>query len=191
MENALLPTKWISPEIVCSYPHLHEMSEDQSGRKSYNLSIPLPKADKEANEKLKQCMVNAAVNAWGEKYRTLQGVKHFVTDGDPEDSIYKDTVKFSAKAPKRQPGCVDQHMRPVPPEKIEETFYPGAIIRVSVSAYATDKGGSKTVAFALNNVMFVRDGERLGGSSSADDDFGEFATPVTNDFADSAGADLF
>jgi hypothetical protein len=159
------------------------MSEDKSGKFSYNISVPLPKSDAAANAALKQCMSNAAVNAWGGKYKTLAGVKHFVTDGDPEDSIYKDTIKFSAKAPKRQPGCVDQHLRPVPPDQIEEMFYPGAIIRVSVSAYATDKGGSKTIAFALNNVMFVRHGERIGGSSAPDTDFGEFAIPVENDFA--------
>jgi len=187
-----LNTKWISPQIVCSYPNLAEPASADYGGK-YALSIPLKKADVKAFEALKQCMRNAAVNAWGEKFATLKGVKTFIDDCDADpkyegDEVYLGCYKFSAKG-KRQPGMVYPDMTPVEKEKIEEVFYPGAIIRVSLSAYATETGGSKTVAFGLNNVMFVRDGERIGGRGNADEDFGAFADPSFSREADDA--DLF
>lgn len=173
-----LNTKWISPEILCSYPNLAKPAEEQYGGK-YALSIPLSKSDKKAYESLKTCMSNAAVNAWGEKYSTLKGVKTFIEDCDEDpkyedDQMYNGCVKFAAKA-KKQPGMVYPDMSPVAKEDIEDVFYAGAVIRVSISVYATEVGGSKTVAFGLNNVMFVRDGERIGGASKADSDFGDFA----------------
>ena len=175
MQAEQLNTKLVTPEIVCSYPHLAEKTEDLSGRLAYTLSIPLPKSDTKAQAMLQQVMSNAAVNAWGPKFAGLAGVRHYVVEGDPEDAVYKDCVRFTAKAPKRQPGCVFPNMEPVPVERIDEVFYPGAIIRASVTAYGTDTGGGKTIAFSLNNVMFVRDGERIGrGASAPNDDFGAF-----------------
>jgi hypothetical protein len=179
MENDKLSTKWISPEITCSFPNLAEPAEEKYGGK-YALSIPLPKKDTQAYAKLVEAMVNAAVNEWGEKARDLKGIKHFVEDcdnnknGEEPDETYKGCYKFSAKA-KRQPGMVYPNLQPVAKEEIENVFYPGAVVRVSISAYGTETGGARTVAFGLNNVMFVRDGKRIGGASKPDEDFGDFA----------------
>jgi hypothetical protein len=196
MAQELLNTKWISPEIVCSYPHLHEMSADLNGNMSFNISIPLPKTNQAAVDKLREVMKNAAINKWGEKAAGLEGIKHHVVDGSPDDDTYINTLKFSAKS-RRKPGVVDQFKRPVPDDQIEAMFYPGAIIRVSVNAYAveTTKEGTnikiKTIAFSLNNVMFVRDGIRLGGASRAEDDFAEFGEAMNDDFAETAAGPLF
>jgi len=195
--NEKLSTKFVTPEIICSYPHLHEKSPDLSGRMAYSISIPIPKSDEKAVVAMRQAMSNAAVNAWGEKYAKLEGIKHFVVDGDPEDAVYKDTFKFSAKSIKNRPRCVFPDVRTqVPVERIEEVFYPGCIVRVSVSAYATDAAGPKTIAWSLNNVMFVRDGERIGGgASNPEDDFGDFADSSFSDdpfsSGDSAPGNLF
>lgn len=176
-----LNTKFITPEIVCSYPCLAEKGTDPSGREAYSISIRLPANDKAAIAKLKEVMSNAAVNEWGAKYKDLKksGVTHHVVDGDPEDPVYAGTQRFSAKSQKRQPVCgyfnADKVFVAVPQDEIEDYFYPGAIIRASVTAYATEAGGRKTIAFALNNVLFVRHGERIGGGSNPNDDFADFA----------------
>ena len=171
-----LNTKMITPEIVCSYPSLHEKGEDLSGRLAYSMAIHISKQDPKAKAQLQQIMANAAVNAWGEKYKTLKGITHFVEDTDTLEDVgdrFKGTLKFSAKSQKRQPGLVYPNRERVPQELIETTFYPGCIVLASVSAYGTDSGGKKTVAFSLNNVMWVRDGEPLGSVSNPDDDFAD------------------
>jgi len=177
MTDEKLNTKVITPEIPCSYPNLAEPANEEYGGK-YALSIPFPKSDEKALALLKAAMSNAAVNAWGVKYKELKGVKTFVEDCDEDpkyddDTMYKGCLKFSAKG-KKQPGMVYPDMTPVEKEKIEDVFYPGAIVRASISAYATETGGGKTVAFGLNNVMFVKDGDRIGGAVPADSDFGDF-----------------
>lgn len=176
-----LDTKFITPPIVCSYPYLAEKGTDLSGREAYSLSIPLPKDDKKATAKLKEVMSNAAVNEWGAKFKDVDkaGVSHHVVPGDDEDPVYENTLRFSAKSQKRQPVCgyfnADKVFVQVPQDELDDYFYPGAIIRASVSAYATDAGGRKTIAFALNNVLFVKHGERIGGGTNPNDDFGAFA----------------
>lgn len=173
MKNEELETKWISPEIVCSFPHLSEPADEQYGGK-FSLSIPLPKSNTEAYTKLQVVIRNAAVKKWGEEACDLKGIKTFIDDCEEDDDpVYKGCYKFSAKATRR-PGLVYPNMEPVDKEDIEDVFFPGAIIRVSVNAYGTETGGGKTVAFGLNNVMIVRDGDRIGGGSKPGDDFSAF-----------------
>jgi hypothetical protein len=174
-----LPTKFVTPEIICSFPKLAEM-EEFKGKKSYSLKIMLPADDKKAMADLKQAMVNAAINEWGQKAAELKGIKNFITDGDADDEITAGMKCFSAKAYKKRPGCVFPNLAPVPQEMIEEVFYPGAIIRASITAYAV--ASEKQIAFALNNVMFVKDGQRFGGGpSNPEDDFADFKSEVAED----------
>lgn len=69
-----------------------------------------------------------------------------------------------------KPGIVfsDGKTKITDPEK----FYPGCYARASVNAYGYDNSG-KGVAFGLNNLMFVKDGERLDNSVDAAVEFGE------------------
>ena len=180
MQKEKKNTKLVTPEIVCSYPNLAEPADEQYGGK-FALSIPLPKDNKDEVEALYEVSRNAAENKWGPKAREQVGksIKIFVQDCDElekykDDPVYKGCLKFSAKATKR-PGLVYSDARSaVAVEDIEEVFYPGAITRASITAYGTETGGSKVIAFGLNNVMFVRDGERIGGGSRAEDDFAEY-----------------
>lgn len=178
MQNDKLNTKLVTPPIRCSYPKIAEPDSADRGGK-FGLSIPLPKSDKAACDALTEIMRNAAVNTWGEKYKTLGGITHFVVDcdNDPElakDPVYGGCLKFSAKS-KRRPGVIFPNMEPVPLEDLETTVYAGCWIRASISAYGTETGGKKTVAFTLHNVMFVKDGEPLSGGANATTDFAGFA----------------
>jgi hypothetical protein len=56
-------------------------------------------------------------------------------------------------------------------------FYAGCWGRASVNFYAFSVNGNKGVGAGLNNLQKLEDGERLGGGSTAADDFGT----VTND----------
>ncbi len=192
MKTEKLNTKVVTPEIVCSYPNLAEPADEEYGGK-YALSIPAPKSDKKFIEAINTAMSNAAVNVWGEKYKDLRGVKTYLVDcdNDPkfdDDEMYKGCMKFSVKG-KRQPGLVLQDGKTAcKQEDIEDTFYPGAIIRVSFSAYATETGGSKLIAFGINNVMFVKEGNRIGGGASASSDFDGLGTDL---FPEDSDAEMF
>ena len=49
--------------------------------------------------------------------------------------------------------------------------YSGCYGRVSLNFYAFNSNGNKGVACGLGNIQKLRDGEPLGGRSSAKDDF--------------------
>ncbi len=168
-----LKTKIVTPEIVCSFPYLFEVS---SYTEKYGLSIPIPKQDEAAIANIKNCIGNAAENKWGKKARAEIGkkIESPLRDGDTEkeeDEIYQGTIFFSANSNKK-PGVVDKAIQPI---MDQDEIYPGCIIRASINFYAYDFKGKKGVACGLQNVMKVRDGEAIGGKAKAEDDFAEFA----------------
>lgn len=134
---------------------------------------------------------NAAQEKWGSKVPKV--LKHPIRDGDAcrESEAYAGR-KFMAARSKSKPKCyvkdadgkivlVDTLIPssitdPVERDlaikaKIEEVFYPGCKVVVNVTAAAFDTG-SNGLKFYLNAVMFVADGERLGGAGGASaDDF--------------------
>ena len=57
--------------------------------------------------------------------------------------------------------------------------YSGCYARVSVNFYAFNSNGNRGIACGLGNIQKVRDGEPLGGRSSAADDF---STDFDDDF---------
>lgn len=132
---------------------------------------------------------DAAQEKWGSKIPKV--LKRPIRDGDAcrESEAYAGR-KFMAARSKSKPKCyikdasgkivlvdtlVPAGLDPAEREaavkaKVEEIFYPGCKVVVNVTAAAFDTG-SNGLKFYLNAVMFVADGERLGGSggSSADD----------------------
>lgn len=183
-------TKFVTPEIVCSYPALF-VAEDpfNSGQPKFSLSIPIKKDDKEALANIQQCIVNAAVNKWGEKKKDLKGLTLPLADADQtdraDDPIYSGTYYFNAKSNKR-PGVVGLDLQPI---MDEDEIYPGCIIRASMTFYGYDFNNKKGIAVGLQNVMKVRDGERIGGGSSAESDFAGYIPAGMN--APSNGVDMF
>lgn len=169
-----LTTKYVTPEITCSFPYLFEKSDYTE---KYGLSIPVPKELEEEITKIENMIGNAAENKWGKKARVEIGKKIAspLRDGDTErddDDIYRDTIFFSANS-SRKPGVVGPDLKPI---MDMDDIYPGCIIRASVNFYAYDFKGKKGIACGLQNVMKVRDGDAIGGSSSAENDFSDYAT---------------
>ena len=59
-------------------------------------------------------------------------------------------------------------------EATEDDFYAGCYGAVTLDFYPYDKNGNKGVAVSLNNLIKLRDGERLaGGGESADSAFSD------------------
>jgi hypothetical protein len=67
-----------------------------------------------------------------------------------------------------QPGLVDQNLQRI---ISTDDFYSGCYARATITAYGYDKAGNKGVAFGLQNVQKLADGERFSGRTAAEDDF--------------------
>jgi hypothetical protein len=137
-----------------------------------------------------KAMAQSALAAkWGpDKTKWPKNLRNPIRDGDVEKEGVEGFANsvFVTLSTLQKPGVVDQNNREI--VDLDEV-YSGCYCIASVNAYAYDKSGNKGVAFGLQNLKKMEDGEALGGSrSKPTDDFG----PVEQaSGAESAGADDF
>lgn len=183
-------TRVITPEAIASYPTLVEaeaMNEGEEPKFSVALVFPLGTDLTE----LKEAVKAAAVEKFGAKAgAVLKSNNPFRTDGEtkgyPAGSVF-----FNART-KMRPGVVSQ----VPnkdgrPTVIDAaSIYPGAIVKASITTYGYDVKGNKGIGFGLNNIQFIRDGERLDSNIAAQDEFAadENAVADLSDLDEEIGA---
>ncbi len=109
---------------------------------------------------------------------------------DPEYTASFGHMFINPKGGERNPPKTVMKVNGVLTSVGPETIYPGCFVAISVNAYAlpanTEKKMKACVCLGLGNVMFLRDGERLGGTSNPDDDFAEFESDV-DDLSDLLG----
>lgn len=179
----------ITPKGIASYAFVWKpqpsMNPGQDPKYSIMLIVP-KKADLSA---LKKAVQVAGKKKFGEAFEV--GVKKGritlpFRDGDEEregDELYAGKIFFSAKS-SQKPGIVDENSNPIVDEF---DFYSGCKCRISVYAYGYDVNGNKGVAFALNNIQKLGDGERLSGRRAAEEEFGD----ADDDDSDDDDNDLF
>jgi hypothetical protein len=181
-----MTTKVVTGVVRLSFAHLFEpWANNDTDEKKYSVMILVPKTDKATINKIRAAQKVALENG---KTKTFGGTipkawKDTFRDGDEE----RDTEEypeyaghyFMSISSKRRPGVVDANLNEImDPEEV----YSGCYARVAMNAYPFSQQGNKGVSFGLDNVMKVRDGERLGGGrSKAEDDFAEFAGEGADD----------
>lgn len=105
--------------------------------------------------------------------------KHIcLRDGDterPDDPAYAGSYFINANSA-TAPGIVDADCNPI---LTRSEVYSGVYGRASINFYAFNSNGNKGIACGLNNLQKIRDGEPLGGKSSAASDF---STDADEDF---------
>lgn len=120
--------------------------------------------DKDADlNALKLAATQAAVDKWGaDKSKWPKNLRSpFRDQGEKEGDAFVAGAFFITATSKRKPGLVDQRNQPI----IDESeFFSGCYARATVRAFAYDKAGNRGVAFGLQNVQKLADGEPLGGS---------------------------
>lgn len=121
---------------------------------------------------LKQIAKAAAVGRWGDKVKTMKLRSPFRDQSEKEyDGYEPGSIFCTFRASKLRPGVVDQGRQEITDPA---DFYGGCYARASVNAYAYGGPGTKFkpgVAFGLNNVQKVADGEPFGNRSNPDEDF--------------------
>lgn len=163
-----------------SYFHGWDPVSINGGAEKYSTAVLIPKSDKktiDAIEKAIDAAIEEGIAKFGGKKPNKAAIKLPLRDGDIErdDVAYKGHYFINANST-NPPQIVDQRVQPI----LERSqVYSGCYARVSINFYAFNSNGNKGVAAGLGNIQFVRDGEPLGGKTSASD---EFETLVDDDF---------
>jgi hypothetical protein len=163
--------KVVTGKVRFSYAHVFTpQASQEGGTPKYSVSIIIPKSDKETIEKINKAIEQAKEEnkaVWGGT--VPKGLKGGLRDGDEEkdDPAYANSYFINANS-SQKPGVVDADLNAI---LDASEFYSGCFGRASISFFAYNSNGSKGVGCGLNNVQKLEDGEKLGGASSASDDF--------------------
>ena len=173
-------TKVITGIVRLSYANVWEAVSINGGTPKYSVSLIIDKKDTKT-----VAAINAAIDAaikegaakFGGKVPNKAALKLPLRDGDLErdDEAYKGSYFINANSTSA-PQIVDRSVQPI---LDRSEVYSGCYARVSINFYAFNSNGNRGVACGLGNIQKVRDGEPLGGKSSAADDF---ATDLDDDF---------
>jgi len=171
MSKTVYEVKVVSGKVRLSFAHLFQpVAAMEGGTPKYSVSIIIPKSDTETIAKFNKAFEEAkSTNAAFFGGAVPKGLKGGLRDGDEEkdDAAYANSYFINANSVQK-PGVVDADMNEIlDPSEV----YSGCYGRVSVTFYPYNASGSKGIACGLNNVMKVADGERLGGGTSAAQDF--------------------
>ena len=163
--------KVVTGKVRFSYAHVFTpQSAQEGGTPKYSVSIIIPKSDTETINKINKAIEQAKEEnkaVWGGT--VPKGLKGGLRDGDEEkdDPAYANSYFINANS-SQKPGVVDADLNAI---LDASEFYSGCFGRASISFFAYNSNGSKGVGCGLNNVQKLEDGEKLGGASSASDDF--------------------
>ena len=163
-----------------SYFHGWEPTSINGGPERYSVSVLIPKDDKETIKAINDAVdaaIEEGIAKFGGKKPNKAAIKLPLRDGDTEreDEGYAGHWFINANS-KTAPQIVDKAVKPI---LDRDEVYSGCYARVSLNFYAFNSNGNKGIACGLGNIQKIRDGESLGGRSSAADDF---STEEDDDF---------
>ena len=180
MANKTNNTKVVTGIVRLSYEHVWEPASINGSNPKYSVSLIIPKDDVKTIAAINQAVENAIKDGaakFGGKIPPKGALKLPLRDGDTEreDEAYRDAYFINANST-TAPQIVDRSVQPI---LDRSEVYSGCYARVSINFYAFNSNGNRGIACGLGNIQKVRDGEPLGGKTSAADDF---ATDLDDDF---------
>lgn len=181
-------TKVITGKVRLSYANIFEPKSINGSEPKYSVSLIIPKSDKQQIKVIEEAIANAKErdkSKWNGKVPA--NLKTPLRDGDeerPEDENYANSYFLNANSTKA-PAVVGLEMDTATGKAIplgSDDVYSGCYARVSINFYGFNTAGNKGIACGLGNIQKVDDGERLGGGSSAEDDFEFDEVDAEDDF---------
>ena len=192
-EAAAGNTNLMTPEFRVAYANVFKpRKNDLSGEDEYSINMLFaPGADLTA---LKAAAREALVKKFGpdpskwptglrnpfrdqaeRQRKDANGVPLTGPNGQPllQDGHVAGAIFLSCKS-KQRPGLVDEAVQDIIQE---HQFYSGCYARATVRPYYYDNKGNRGVAFGLQNIQKLRDGDPLGGRTTASQDFKPVAPP--------------
>lgn len=173
------PTKVVTgKDTRWSYANVWEAKAINGGTPKFSVSLIIPKSDTLTIEKIRAAIQAAyeegqsKLKGNGKSVPPLAALKTPLRDGDterPDDEAYKNAFFLNANST-TAPQIVDADRQHI----IDHSeVYSGVYGRASINFYAFNSNGNKGIACGLGNLQKIRDGEPLGGRSSAEDDFAD------------------
>lgn len=177
-------TKVITNTARMSYANVWEPTSIEGNEPKYSVSVLIPKDDKETIKLINEAIEEAKKEGkakWNGKIPA--NLKTPLRDGDeerPDDEAYAGHYFFNATS-KNKPGIVKKGTGAIVEITDEDEFYSGCFAKVSVNFYPFNANGNRGIAAGLQNLFKVKEGDRLSGGASAEEDF---ADEFENDFED-------
>lgn len=168
-------------EVRFSYTAVFQPKKNDDGTPSkYGVCIIIPKEDTETVNLVKEAIDAAKqrgkLEKWGGKIPA--NVKSCLRDGDidrEDDEAFAGCYFLNAGS-RNKPGVKVLEDGVVSDALDEEDFYSGCYGAVTLDFFPYESSGNKGVGAGLNNVIKTRDGDRLSGGRSADEDFADLGT---------------
>lgn len=137
----------------------------------YSIQLIIPKSDLDTVKKIQQAIKNVYEQDKAKfKGMSIVNIKKPLKDGDEnksDDVNYNNAYYLDATC-LTAPEIVDKQLRPITQHS---EVYSGVYGRASISFYAFNKGGEVGIACSLNALQKWSDGERLGYSVKAKEEF--------------------
>ena len=171
--NRVNPTKVVTGVVRLSYANVWEPKSINGGAEKFSVSLIIPKADTKtlgAIQKAIDSAIEEGRGKFGGKVPNKATLKLPLRDGDvdrPDDEAYTNCYFINANS-SSAPEIVDKSLNPI---LNRSEVYSGVYARASINFYAFNSNGNRGIACGLGNIQKVRDGEPLGGKTSAADDF--------------------
>ena len=181
-------TKVVTGQVRLSYANIFEPRSINGSEPKYSVSLIIPKDDTQQIEVIKQAIENAKERDKGKwNGKIPANLKLPLRDGDlerPEDEAYANSYFINANST-RPPAVVGTEIDRATGKAIrlgEDEVYSGCYARVSINFYGFNAAGNRGIACGLGNIQKIADGERLGGGSTAEEDFEFEEVDVNDDF---------
>jgi hypothetical protein len=174
------PLRATTPKFRVSFPQLFEAKAMEEGQEpKYSVTMLFPKdTDLSALEEAYDAAVAKGMeDKW--KGKKPKNLRNPFRDGD-EDENYCDKDGypghiFVRASTKTKPGVIATDVDPSTGKRRviddPQEVYAGCYARATVVAYPYDVAGNKGIAFGLQNLQKLEDGESFSGAKSAEDDF--------------------
>lgn len=151
-----------------------------STEEKYSVSLIIAKSDKDTLKAVKEAIDQAKEEGKAKLGGKIPAsLKIPIRDGDeerPDDDAYANSYFINANS-KNKPKIYEfkkfttEGKIKADPIDGDDDVYSGMYACVSINFFAFNTNGNKGIAAGLENVMKTDDGERLGGGSSAEEDF--------------------
>lgn len=178
----------LTPPALLCFPHVFKPQIDAKHpekKPKYNCSLVFDKAAQQTPEfaALRSEIKRLALGAFGKDGKLPASVRNPLRDGSEKGyKGYGPGTLFCSVSTTVAPQVVGQNLRPI----TEEDLYPGCYVVASVQPFTYNTDGNKGVSLGLRNIKKVAEGERLGGGSTAAQDFGAPADEAPSEFTGSA-----
>lgn len=181
-----------TPEFRVSFPNVFRPQKSMEAGKDPKYGITMLFAKGADLSKLKKAAADCAREFFGARLDNPVFAKKlrspFRDQGEKDFSGYEAGAIFINATSKIKPGLVDAQVQTI----IDESqFYAGCYARATVRAFAYDQAGNVGVAFGLNNIQKLREGEPLGGRARPEDEFEAAPAALAGATTGGDGSNLF